>query len=183
MRSKKEKIMELFFSESGRHWHFEEILAKAGISRPQAMNWLKRLANKGIIKRVKERKRMPYYTGNFECPAYKNLKKIYALNKFYKTGFLNHLMSLPKAETIILFGSFARADWYKESDIDLFILGEAGEFDREKYEKKLGTEIQTFICRNETELKKFSPGLLRNILRGNIIKGYVPKEVFANAGI
>ncbi len=183
MRSKEEKIAELFFNNPSRHWHFEEILKKAGISRPQAMNWLKKLTKDGIIKRVKERKKMPYYKGNFESPAYTNLKKLYAINKFYKTGFLNHLMSLPKAKTVIVFGSFARADWYKESDIDLFIYGNAEELEQGKYEKKLGKEIQTFICKNEKELKKFSPGLIRNILRGNVIKGYVPKEVFTNAGI
>ncbi|MDP2974130.1 MAG: nucleotidyltransferase domain-containing protein [Candidatus Diapherotrites archaeon] len=169
-KSKEESMLELFFNESSRHWHFEDILKKAKISRPQAMNWLRRLAKEGIIRRIKEKNKMPYYTGDFESPAYKNRKRIYALNKFYETGFLNHLLQL-KAKTIILFGSFARADWNTESDIDLFIYGDAEEFEQGKYEQKLRREIQTFTCKDKKEYSRFQPGLMKSILSGYLVKG------------
>lgn len=169
-KSKEENVLELFFNDSSRHWHFEEILKQAKISRPQAMKWLNKLAKESIIRKIKEKNKMPHYTGNFESPAYKNKKKIYALNKFYETGLLNHLLQL-KAKTIILFGSFSRADWNLDSDIDLFIYGEATEFEQGKYEQKLGREIQTFICKNQKECNKFRPGLIRSIQSGYLIKG------------
>ena len=134
------------------------------------MKWLLKLTKEGIIRRVKEKGKMPYYTGDFEHPAYKNRKRIYALNKLYETGFLNHLLQL-KAKTIILFGSFSRADWNTESDIDLFIYGDAKEFEQGKYEQKLGREIQTFTCKDSEECSKFNPALLRNILSGYLVKG------------
>lgn len=170
-KSKERNVLELFFNESSRQWHFEEILQKAKISRPQAMKWLKNLAKEGIIRKIKEKNKMPYYTGNFENPAYKNRKRIHALNRFYETGFLNHLLQLPKAKTIIIFGSFARADWNTESDIDLFIYGDAEEFEQGRYEQKLKREIQTFICKNQKECSKFQPGLMQNILSGYLVKG------------
>jgi len=177
-KSKEENVMELFFNESSRHWHFEDILKEARISRPQAMNWLKSLAKEGIIKRIKEKNKMPYYTGDFENPAYKNRKKLCALNKFYKTGFLNHLSQL-NAETIILFGSFARADWNTDSDIDLFIYGDADKFEQGKYEQKLGREIQTFACKNQKECRKFPPELIKSIQSGYLVKGNM--ELIKNA--
>lgn len=168
--SKETNVLELFFNESSRQWHFEDILKTAKISRPQATKWLNQLAKEGIIIRIKEQNKMPYYRGNFENPAYKNRKKLFALNKFYEAGLLNHLTQL-KAETIILFGSFARADWNTESDIDLFIYGDSEEFEQGKYEQKLGREIQAFTCKNRKDCRKFQPELIQSIQSGYLIKG------------
>ena len=40
-----------------------------------------------------------------------------------------------------------------------------------EYEFKLHRDIQLFICRNKEELKKLGPALIRNIIKGNLIKG------------
>ena len=96
------------------------------------------------------------------------MKKIFALNALYQTGLLNDLCSLNKAKTVILFGSFARSDWHSGSDIDLFMLGKADDFNQKTYEKKLKREIQTFIYK---ETDKIGKGLLRSISAGYIIKG------------
>ncbi|MBI2130115.1 nucleotidyltransferase domain-containing protein [Candidatus Woesearchaeota archaeon] len=114
---------------------------------------------------------MPYYTSNYESPAYKNRKKLFALNKLYDSGFLNHLISLRKAKAVILFGSFARSDWYENSDIDLFIYGDPEGLKIANYEMKLHRNVQLFICHNQQELHKFGVGLIRNIIKGNLIKG------------
>ncbi|MEA3514366.1 MAG: hypothetical protein U9R34_02740 [Nanoarchaeota archaeon] len=36
---------------------------------------------------------------------------------------------------------------------------------------------------NKKELKKMGPALLRNIIKGDLIKGDIPVEVIANASI
>ena len=183
MKSKEQSILELFFNNPAKEWHFEDILKHTKLSRSKADKWLKVLVKSHIVKKVKPKAKMPYYTSNYEDPNYQNKKTIYALNALYDSGFLNHLKSLPKAETVILFGSYSRWDWHSESDIDLFVYGDSEGLEIEKYEARLKRNIQLFACKNEAELKKFGPELLRNILRGNVIKGYVPKEIFANAGI
>ena len=114
---------------------------------------------------------MPHYTSNYESASYKNKKKLFALNKLYECGFLNHLMSLKKAKTIIIFGSFARSDWYSNSDVDLFIYGNSEGLKIADYEIKLHHDIQVFTCKNQEELTQFGTGLIRNIIKGNIIKG------------
>lgn len=171
MESKKEKIMELFFDNPTREWHFEEVVREAKIARSKADDWLKKFIKDGLIKKIKKGGKMPYYLSDYSSPKYKNKKKIFALNKLYETGLLNHLDSLQKAQTIILFGSFSRSDWYKNSDIDVFIYGNPEGLKIADYELKLHRDIQLFICRTKEELEKLGEGLIRNIIKGNIIKG------------
>lgn len=171
MESKEETILELFFDNPTRQWHFEEIVKEAKIARSKADRWLKKFVKEQLIKKVKEKGKMPYYIGNYESPVYKNKKKVFALQKFYESGFLNHLCSLKKAKTVIIFGSFSRSDWYKNSDIDVFIYGEPEDLHIASYELRLHRDVQLFICKNKKELKKYSIGLIRNIIKGNLIKG------------
>lgn len=171
MKSKEEKIVELFFEHPTREWHFEEILKEAKITRSKADRWLKKFIKKSFIKRIKEKSKMPYYISNYSSPEYKNEKRLFALNKLHHSGLLNHLSSLQKAETIILFGSFSRSDWYNNSDIDLFIYGEPDGLKIADYEIKLHKDIQLFICRNREELAKLGTGLTTNIIKGTILKG------------
>ena len=167
----KENIKELFFNYSTRHWHFEELLKESGLSRAQTNEWLKRLIKQRLIKKVKKIGKMPYYIANHKSVKFNTLKKIYALRKFEKTGFLEHLSSLKKAKTVTLFGSFARSDWHNESDIDLFIYGSASDFKKGYYETKLNREIQLFNYNNKKELKRLRPEVLSNIASGIHIKG------------
>ena len=81
------------------------------------------------------------------------------------------MLSLKKVRTVIIFGSFSKGDWYKNSDIDLFIFGDEKDLNLKKYELKLGRDIQTFICKDKKELKKFNNRLIRNIVRGDFVKG------------
>lgn len=182
MESKEENVVGLFFNNPTKEWHFEEILKEAKITRSKADKWLKQFIKEGLIRRIKEKGRMPSYISNYKFYSYKNRKKLFALNKLYNSGFLDHLSSLPKAKTVIIFGSFARSDWYKNSDIDIFIYGEPEDLKLAKYEMKLHRDIQLFVCHNQKELNKFGEGLIKNIIKGNIIKGNIDfVRVGANA--
>jgi len=170
--SKESKILELFFNESSRHWHFKDIVKLAKISENRANFWLKNLQNEKIIIYNKENGQMPYYTANFEHINYKTKKKLYALEQFYLTGFLKHLESL-SAKTIVIFGSFSRADWHSKSDIDLFIIGNDKNLEKGKYEDILHREIQLFSFKNQKEIKNINPNLINNVINGYFIKGEV----------
>ncbi|MBU1622070.1 MAG: nucleotidyltransferase domain-containing protein [Nanoarchaeota archaeon] len=176
------RIKELFFDYPTKQWHFEQLLEKASLSRAQTNAWLKKLLKEDLIKRVKPKGKMPHYIAKYDSPAYVSAKRLFALEKFHSSGFLSHLLSLEQAETIIIFGSIVRGDWYKESDIDLFVYGNADGLELGKYWIKLGREIQFFGCRNRKELQEYSPALLKNILKGYTVKGSIPNlEVKAGA--
>lgn len=171
MRSKGENVAELFFEQPTREWHFEEVLRDAGITRSKAVAWLRKLAREGIIRRIKERGRMPYYIAAYDFPAYRNRKKLFAFGKLYESGLLDHLSSLPKANAVILFGSFARSDWHKGSDIDVFIYGSPEGLKIANYEMKLHRDLQLFICRTKSELERLGKGLVKNVIEGILLKG------------
>jgi predicted nucleotidyltransferase len=174
--SKEENVAELFFNEGTKHWHFKEIVKKAEISEDRANYWLKKLIKEGIIKHVKEKEKMPYFIASFESAEYKNKKKLHALTKLYESGFLNYLRSLEKAEAAVIFGSFSRADWYSDSDIDVFIIGDVS-FNKEKFGFLLGREVQVHIFKNKEELKKIRSGLVKNVINGYFVKGSVQNFV------
>ncbi len=170
MESKEESVLELFFN-SPKHWHFEELLKESKLSRGRLNIWLKKFEKENLIKRIKEHGKMPYYVGDFDSASYKNKKRLFALERFYKSGFLNHLQSLEKVKAVIIFGSFSRADWYKDSDIDIFIYGDDDEFEQGKYEIKLKRDIQVFTAKNRKDLSRIGKDLLKNILNGYLVKG------------
>ncbi|MBS3169755.1 nucleotidyltransferase domain-containing protein [Candidatus Woesearchaeota archaeon] len=101
------------------------------------------------------------------------MKRIYLLEELHKSGLLPKLFSLKNAKTIIVFGSSIKGDWYKESDIDLFIYGDIDEFDKSVYELKLKRHIELHIFENKNELEKVKTGLIKNVINGYIIKGQI----------
>ena len=182
MKSKEKKVMELFFDNPTREWHFEEIVKESKIARSKADSWLKKFIKVGLIQKIKKKGKMPYYIGNYSSSTYKNKKKLFALDNLYESGLLNHLDSLQKAKTVILFGSFTRSDWYGDSDIDIFIYGDPKGLKIADYELKLHRDIQLFICQDKKGLEKLGDGLIRNIIKGNLIKGNLDfMEVGINA--
>ena len=171
MESKEEYVLKLFLDNPTKEWHFEEILQEAKITRSKAHHWLKQFTKETLIRIVKPKGKMPYYLSNYLFPSYQNKKKLFAFTQMYKSGFLNHLASLSKATTVIIFGSFVRSDWYKNSDIDLFIYGKPEGLTLAKYETALHRDVHVFVCNNSEELEKLGIDFMRNVLKGIIVKG------------
>lgn len=171
MQSKLNDLLELFFNSS-KQWHFEELSRTVPIGKPQLARWLRVLEKEKIISRVKPRGKMPYYRQNTEHPAYQQRKRLYAWQKLAESGLVTHLAALPQAKVVVVFGSFARADWHQDSDIDIFVYGSDEEFEQGKYELKLKREIQLHTVRQREGLQKVE-GLLPYVFSGNFIKGSV----------
>ena len=172
--SKENKILELIFENSPlKKWHFEEIAREAKVTRAVANKWLKRYCNEGLLKRIKEKGKFPYFTAGSNNLAYQSKKKIYALEQLYQSGLIYHLSMLQKAKTIIIFGSFAKGDWYKDSDIDLFIYGIPEGMEKHKYELKLKRHIEMHIFERKEDINEVKTGLIMNVINGYLIKGKV----------
>ncbi len=171
MKSKKDLLQELFFNQS-KSWHFEELRKKVHIGKPQLARWLLIFEKEGVIKRIKNYKKMPYYLPDFNNPSFKNQKRLFARKKLFDSGLLDHLSSLSKAKVVIFFGSFSRSDWYEKSDIDIFIYGDDKELNQSKYELKLKRDIQIHRAENKQDIKRIER-LLPYILSGEFIKGSI----------
>lgn len=169
--NKENNVLELFFNEPTKHWHFKEIVKKAKISEQRANYWLKQFMKEGIIQHIRPKGKMPYFISRYNQPNYRDKKKIYALNQMYKTGLLNKLQSLKNAKTVVIFGSFARSDWHTKSDIDVFIYGDPEDL---KYGTIwLGRELQVHTFKTKKDIDDIKSGLINNVIKGYFVKGNV----------
>jgi len=178
-----ESIKTLFFEDTLKRWHFEDVVNASNMSRERVNHYLRELLRQGFISRVKPRGRMPYYTANRGSEKFRAEKRFYGLNMLQNSGMFDQINSLKSIETAILFGSFSRGDFSRSSDIDLFIYGNAEQFDKAKFELKIRREIQVFSYDNVAEMKReLDPKLIPNIFKGFNIKGSIePFRVGINA--
>jgi predicted nucleotidyltransferase len=172
--SKEDDVLKLILENSPlKEWHFEDIVREAKVTKMVASKWLKKYESEGLLKHVKIKGRFPYFTVGSNNPVYYSLKRIYALGQLHRSGLIPKLLSLDKAKTIILFGSMIKGDWYKDSDIDIFILGNPTDFNKNFYEHQLGKHIELHMFRNKKEIDEVKTGLIKNIINGYIIKGQI----------
>ena len=172
--SKEESVLKLFLESSPlREWHFEEVVRKAKVTRAAANKWLKKYAKEGLLKRIKVKGKFPYFMAGSNNPVYYSRKRLYALEQLYNSGLISQLLSLKEAKTVIIFGSIAKGDWYKDSDIDIFIYGNAGSLDKHVYELRLKRSIELHIFENKSEISRIKTGLIQNIINGYVVKGSI----------
>lgn len=177
------KLKPLFFNESLRRWHFEDIVKASGLSRGRVNYFLKQMFKVRLIARVKPKGRMPYYAASRDSPKFRAEKRIYGLMLLEKSGLFENISADSGIKTAILFGSFSRGDWSRSSDIDLFIYGDDRNFNKAGFEKAIKREIQLFSFNDAGEMKKqLDANLLPNIAKGFSIKESIePFEVKLNA--
>ena len=172
--SKEDELLKLILENSPlKHWHFEEFVKQTTMTRAAINKWLKRYENEGLVKKFKPRSKFPYYTAGQENLIYHSKKKLYSLNQLYESGLINYLMSLSDVKTAIIFGSIAKGDWYKDSDIDIFIFGNPKKIEKHKFELKLKRDIELHIFESRQEIKEIKSGLIKNVINGYLIKGKV----------
>ena len=170
---KERDVLELFFNEPTKHWHFKDVVKQAKISEDRANYWLRKLMKEDIISHVKPRGKMPYFIAKYEHPNYENKKKLYALNRMFETGLLSRLQSLKNANAVVIYGSFARGDWNTDSDIDVFIYGDPEELKFGTIWKGLGRGIEVHTVKTKKDIKDIRSGLINNVVKGYFVKGNV----------
>ena len=171
MRSEEDKVLEAFFSIP-KYWHFAQLQKETKLSKPSLSRWLGKFIKLGLIKKMKPRGKAPYYIGMEENPEFLSKKRLHAMKLLTDSGLVSHLSTLKGAKVVILFGSFSRADWYKESDIDIFIFGKDDDFDQYKYQDKLHRHIEVHLAKNESDLKRIDK-MIPYIIAGDFIKGSI----------
>ncbi len=176
-------IKPLFFNDTLKRWHFEELVQSSGMSRERVHHFLRELCKEGFIKRIKPRGKMPYYLAKRDSLKFRSEKRLYGLSLLEEAGLFEHIASCKGIKTAILFGSFARGDWSRSSDIDIFIFGDDSEFDKRPFESKLERKIQIFSYTNPKEMKHhLDPKVITNIAKGfHLTESFEPFEVAIHA--
>jgi len=172
--SKEENVLKLMLGNSPlKEWHFEELVREAKVTKAVANKWLRKYVKDGLLKKVKQKGKFPYFTVGSNNPVYQSLKRVYALEQLHRSGLIPELLSLKNAKTIIVFGSIIRGDWYKDSDIDIFVFGDISDFNKNLYELRLHRHIELHVFENKKEIREVKTGLMDNVLNGYLVKGQI----------
>lgn len=174
-----DKILEIFIKNPEKEYHIREISKNLKISPTTASKYLKNFEKQGLLKSIKRSNHI-YYKSESDNEKFKNIKRSFNLKQIQNSGIIDHLEEkLNYPEVIILFGSFAKGENNRNSDVDLFIVSENKiEVDLTDFEKKIGHKIQLHVySRKDIEMmKNKNKGLLNNVINGIILYGYI--EVF-----
>lgn len=135
------RFMEFFLINPYEEVYLREIAKKLNISPFAAKKYTDILIKEGLI--VDEKKaNLRYLKANTFNIFYKYLKISHNIKQLIDSGLADFLKeNITNITSIILFGSFAKGDDTKESDIDVLIIGKKSSFNLSKFEKKLKKEI------------------------------------------
>lgn len=161
--------LEPFFKDNYRRVHVREYARIQAISPPAASALLWELEKEGLLLRENE-KQYIYYVANKENKLFIDLSRCYWSIMFQKLGLLEHLEKELLTPTVVLFGSFAKAEIKEGSDIDIAVFTPSKKvISLAGFEKKLHRKIQLFFFRTPEEIK--NKDLLANILSGYLLLG------------
>ncbi|HAH21704.1 MAG: hypothetical protein A2Y00_06755 [Omnitrophica WOR_2 bacterium GWF2_43_52] len=128
----RKKILEIFMSDPAKEIHLREISRFSKVSLNNVNNTLRQFVKDGLFKR-REVSNMSFFKPNldnedllklFEYLELKRKKEFYGKNKNiarllekYTTNVID--LSRRQIQLVVLFGSVARNEWVKGSDIDI----------------------------------------------------------------
>ena len=163
------KIETLFLENPEREYHIREIARILKIPKSTAAYYVSKMCKKQFI--IKKKQGIfPSFIANSSGEEYRLYKRHAALKQILDSGFLDFLEQELNPGCIVLFGSFAKAEYDLTSDIDIFVQANEKGLDLSRFEKQLKHPINLFF---EPDLNKLSPELLNNIINGIKMRGYL----------
>ena len=150
-----------------------QIEREVNVPLPSAIRYAKELEEEGILKK-EEMAEIMVYSADRSSSIFLLEKRLFNLKTLFDCGLIEFLKRELSDPNILLFGSYSRGEDVEKSDIDLFIESSEEDLDLDKFEKKLGKEIQTFFYKKISFVR--NKELANNIVNGVILNGFL--EVF-----
>ena len=163
------RILELFMNNPNKDFSIRGMARNLKISHATVINYITDLEKLRLIKKKNETL-YPTYYANTENDKLKFYKKNYITFKIKETGVIEYIKNKTLPSSIVLFGSCAKREYKKNSDIDIFVEAQETRLDISKFEKILKRNINLLF---EKELMNLSAELRNNILNGIILYGFV----------
>lgn len=164
-------ILRLFFEGPNVRLHLREVARRTGLSATGAMKILGALEKEGLLDKERTALTLVYH-GNYDNERFMALKRSLNLYSLYSCGLVSSLVEFFRIpECIILFGSYAKGEDTKESDIDLAIITGIKDYpELEIYQDRLKRKISLHLIENmKTEQKEF----INSLANGIVLYGYM----------
>ncbi len=135
-----------FFEDSYRRISVREYARIIKVSPPSASKILTKYNKEGLLDKEEERRYIFYYA-NKQSKTFIDLSRIYLINKL--NDLILYLENELLSPTIILFGSFSKAEISKNSDIDIAIFTKSKrKVNIDNFEKKIGVD-KPWLMKND----------------------------------
>jgi len=164
-------VLGLLFSHPDESFYVRKIVRAANSGQGSVQRELRRLERAGIIKRTVEGRHV-YYRANPECPIFAEIKGMVAKTIGGVDILARALTSLNgRIKVAFIYGSMARAEQHRGSDVDVFVIGGAsfGEVVEalSPAQEKLGREVNPTVypvsefCEKALQKHHFVTSVLR----------------------
>lgn len=164
-----------FLEEPNRRFHLREYAKVLSISPATAMKYLDVLVKAGLLVR-KDGKLYSVFQGNIDSLLFRQHKVFFTIKRVIESGLLDFFDKELAFPTVVMFGSCAKGEDIKGSDLDLFVLtNTVKEIDLAVFEKRLKRSIQLFV-KSDKEFKEAmvnSPELVNNVINGVKLSGFL----------
>ena len=117
-------VLSLVYGHADETFYLRQLARIAGGGMGAVQRELKTLTGVGILTRIAKGKQI-YYQANPQCPVFAELKSL--IMKTAGMGDILKMVLVPLAERIriaFIYGSLARSDESKSSDVDIMIIGD-----------------------------------------------------------
>lgn len=142
-------ILSLLYGHADESFYLRQIARTTGIGLGSMQRELKNLTDTGIIIREVQGKQV-YYRANAQCPIFNELKSI--VRKTFGVADVLRRSLVPKADKVrvaFIFGSVAKSNDNRRSDIDVIVVGRISFGDVVSLfspaEEQLGREINSVV--------------------------------------
>ena len=139
------EIFKFFLENPYGEVYLRELAKKLKLSPFAIKKYIELLIKENLVK--DERKaNLRYFKANINNLFFKHLKIAFSINLLIKSGLIDFLKeSIVNVSSITLFGSMAKGEDSKESDIDIVVIGKEKNFNLSRAKEKIGREINLHI--------------------------------------
>ena len=142
------KALDYFFDEPFQEVYLRELARRVDLSVFSVKTAVDDLVEGGLL--VERRVgRLRYLRANMENLFFRFLKIAFNVKKILDCGIVGFLKEhVPALSSVVLFGSWAKGENDKKSDVDILVIGQRPvEFDVSGFEARLGGGLELIIMR------------------------------------
>ena len=139
------KVVKFFLESPYEEVYLRQLAKKLNLSLFAIKKYADLLVKENFI--TEERKaNLRYFKANISNLFFKHLKIAFNINLILKSGLLDYLkQNLVNLSSIVLFGSMAKGEDSKQSDIDILVIGKEKYLDLGKFKEKIEKEVTLHI--------------------------------------
>jgi predicted nucleotidyltransferase len=162
-------ILKLLLFRPGEQFHLRDIAKRVGVTPIYASKELANLSKLNIVRREKKAN-LSLYSLDERCAYLEELRRI-----FLKTDYLGEEIRREFSDSryCFIFGSFASGEENKSSDVDLFVVSDAGHDKMmkkvQKLQKRTGREINPVLWDSKAFEEKKKDSFMSTILNDKVI--------------